>query len=384
MLTIAGTGNESKSVRKLRRERKLWNDERIHTKSLGCSTCLDQKTCGGIHIEREVYDCLFNCCQEPQKCDSVCRNKPREFAQRVREIAGFHLGNVPRANRLPEQPLPLVVPVLYHGSKRQSPFAAPAVCIPLYSVIARHGGEERYKGAAGVAQAFRFEAGTPLILTGVDKDQPLERWWSLGGARLDQIRRLRDMDVKLVTSPNFSLFSDRPRWDNLHSMKRIAITHEEFLREELPAALHLNARTERDWESWTEYISERTEITHVAFEFGTGAGRVARRGWHASQLAKLARNVGRPLHLVVRAPATAILPGLATAFGKLTVLETSSFLRAVHRQRAIETASGKVRWQSSPTSSNEPLDELLSHNWSVVSRSYEFSIGRHPRLEAAA
>ena len=147
MLNVPGTRKESKSHRNHRREKKLWHDGKRHTPSLGCSTCPDLKTCGGLQIERAFYHCLDNCCGNPEKCDSVCRNKPREFVQRVREIGGFRLDNVPRAARLPVPPLPSVVPVLFHGNNRDIPFAAPAVCLPLYKAIARHGGEERYADA---------------------------------------------------------------------------------------------------------------------------------------------------------------------------------------------------------------------------------------------
>ena len=272
---------------------------------------------------------------------------------------------------MPELPLPLVAPVLFHGNRREALFAVPAVCLPLYRVIARHSGEERYADAAAVAADFRFEAGIPLILTGTADDRPLERWWSLGLGRLDTIRRLQDLDVKLVTSSNFSLFTDQPRWDDMHSMKRIALTHEEFLREGMPAALHVNARTERDWDRWTEYIRQRSEVTHVAFEFGTGAGRTGRVGWQATQLTGLAQSAGRPLHLVVRAARSDIMTKLVAAFGGTTVLDTTAFIKTIKRQRAVATATGRICWKRSPTAQNTPVDELLAHNWSAVRRSYD-------------
>ena len=314
----------------------------------------------------------------------MCRNRPRGFALRVREVSGFRLDNVPRAKQLSEPLLPPVVPVIFHGSSRRSRFPAPAICVPLYSVIARQSGDERYADSEEVARAFRFKAGTPLILTGTDKDRPLERWWSLGPARVGQIRRLCELGVELVTTPNFSLFTDQPRWDDLHSMKRIAITHEEFLREGLPAALHVNGRTERDWERWTEYICRRIEITHLAFEFRTGSGWAGRMRWHANNLANLARSAGRPIHLVVRAAAPAILPTLAASFETLTVLDTTSFVKAVYRQRAIESATGTIKWKTSLTAVGEPLDELLSHNWSVVSRGYHSLLSKSSNIQAAA
>jgi hypothetical protein len=34
----------------------------------------------------------------------------------------------------------------------------------------------------------------------------------------------------------------------------------------------MSTRTDRDWDRWIEYIAQRTEVIHIAFEFGTGAG----------------------------------------------------------------------------------------------------------------
>ena len=370
MLNVPIAETKQNHSRNYRRERQFWHDGRNYTSSLGCGICPDRRTCGGLCTERAFYDCLDSCCRQPESCDAVCRAKPREFAQRVREVGGFEFDNIPRATKVPALTLPRVVPVLFHGSSRQMPFIAPTVCLPLYAIIARHGATPRYANTTELPDRFRFQPGTPMILTGTANDRPLERWWSLGPVRLDEVRRLRDLGVVLVTTPNFSLFTDRPRWDDMHSMKRIAITHEEFLREGMAAALHVNARTERDWERWTEYITQRDEVTHVAFEFSTGAGWSGRMNWHAKHLAMLAHDVGRPLHLVVRKISGDILPWLVSAFDRTTVLDTTSFMKTIRRQRAIETASGRIDWESSPTVQNAPLDKLLTHNWSVVSRSF--------------
>ena len=376
MLNGSQASGLTKPRRNRRREKKLWHDGRNNTLSFGCLGCPDRDICGGLQIERPLYDCLDICCQDPGKCDSVCPYKG-DFARRVREVHGFRLDNVPRAARLPEPDLPPVVPILYNGCGRETPFMAPAACLPLYSLFRRHGGKARYADAAAVAQAFRFDAGMPVILTGVAEDAPLERWWNLGPGRSEAIRGLRDLGVSLVTTPNFSLFTDRPRWDDMHSMKRIAITHEEFLREGLPAALHVNARTERDWERWTEYVSSRDEVTHVSFDFGTGAGWTDRSRWHAVQLVALARNAGRPLHLVVRGrgPESRILPRLVAVFDEMTVLETTSFIKTIKRQRAMKAVDGRLRWRPCPTEPGAPVDQLLEHNWALVSEAYESVVG---------
>ena len=91
MLTVPVVGTEQTHSRNYRRERRLWHDGSKHTPSLGCGTCADRETCGGLCIERSFYDCSDHCCHQPETCDAVCRTKPREFAQRVREVGGFRL-----------------------------------------------------------------------------------------------------------------------------------------------------------------------------------------------------------------------------------------------------------------------------------------------------
>jgi hypothetical protein len=367
MLTQLPTPEET--PRNLRRERRLWHDTARHTPSMGCGRCPDREICGGLQVADPLFDCLGFCCHNAPDCDAVCRNKPEEFARRVREVDGFAFDNVPRAPLLAVSPLPVLVPLVYHGSGRSMPFQPQAVCLPLYSVIQRQNGEPRYTSAAELAKGFGIGVNVPVILTGTAKDRPLERWWSLGAKRREVIRALRSLGIALVTTPNFSLFVDQPRWDDLHSQKRIVIVHEEFLSEGLPAARHVNARTERDWERWTAYISARPEVTHIAFEFATGAGWARRVAWHSDHLVRLVADAGRPLHLVVRGGGK-FLPTLADAFSDITLLETSVFMKTNSRQRAVLSGPGKVNWRSSPTKKMQPVDKLLMENWQVVAAAH--------------
>jgi hypothetical protein len=362
----------------------LWQDESRFTPSIGCAACRDKSICGGLAVESALYDCLRLCCNNPSDCDTVCRNKPEEFAQRVREIEGFSFDNVPRAAILDEPLLPKVVPIIFHGNKRSAVFAGSgAVCLPLYRLIEARTGRSRYACVRGLTDTFGLKPGTKVMLTGTSTDPFLERWWSLGAGRIEVIRALKALNIILITTPNYSLFTDQPRWDDLHSMKRIALVHQEFLSEGMPAALHVNARTERDWERWRDFISERPEITHIAFEFATGAGWAGRVEWHAGQLVRLAENISRPLHLVVRG-GTTILPQLVGAFTSVTCLETSTFVKTMRRKAATAAANGTIRWRHAPTEKTEALDKLLADNWPVVAESYEksFSGVNQPRKVA--
>jgi len=381
MMNHTDTGKEI--VARAGRDARLWHNEKLNTPSLGCERCPQKGLCGGLRVEQALYDCLGYCCGKPAECDKVCRNRPEAFAKALREIGGFDLENVPRAPLLPRPKTPSVIPVLYHGAKRSTPFRASSICLPLYDIIARHDGGKRYESRAALAEKYGIRENANIVLTGTDIDSHLERWWSLSGKRLDAIRALRALGVSLVTSPNFSMFTDQPRWDDMHSMKRIAITHEEFLREGLPAALHVNARTERDWERWIRYIAARPEITHVAVEFATGAGWGTRTPWHVEQLTKLAREVGRPLHLVMRG-GSRIIPTLAAVFDECTFLETNAFMKTEHRQRAVALPTGKIKWHRAPTDKDAPIDALLSENWKVVGSFYADLLATTTQAKKAA
>ena len=349
----------------------LWSDNTNYPTSLGCTRCPDFGLCGGLSLPVALYDCLDHCCHRPETCDVVCRNNPEVFVRRVREIGGFDLDSVPRAPSLPSPRLPPVVPLLYHGHSRTSRFRAPAVSLPLYSAIPSPGATRPFGRDHDLSKRFCYASDTPLLLTGAAKDHRLEAWWRLGSRRSQVIRELLRLNVRLVTTPNFSLFSNRPRWDDLHSIGRIATTHEEFLREGLQAALHLNARTERDWDRWAEYVQSRDEVTHVAFEFTTGAGRAARVGWHVNRLVQFAADAGRPLHLVLRGASIRVLRRLVAAFSEVTALDTNSFIKTIRRRRAWLTSDGLVQWRKFPTRPGQPLDELLAYNWVIVRRGYD-------------
>ena len=351
------------------REKRFWNDRSSHTGSIGCAGCPEWEICGGLSVRGPAFDCLDYCCRNPGECDIVCRKNPTGFAERIREVDGFGLDNIGRGRGVVVRDLPDVVPLVYHGGGRRRPFETPMACLSLYRVVRRRRSGTRFEDLPDVADAYRIGRESRLLLTGTGEDAAIERWWALGRSRRETIRSLRGIGVEMVTTPNFSLFVNRPRWDDLHSMKRIAITHEEFLAEGMRAALHLNARTERDWERWTEYILAREEVRDVAVEFGTGAGRAARLPWHVRHLTDLGRDVGRDLRLVVRAVPPEVLPSLARGFAGVTVVDSNAFMKSVHRQRGTLGADGKVTWCKSPTRRNEPVDELLEHNWAVVRKS---------------
>lgn len=344
------------------RERRLWHRPESRTPDpLGCRMCPDRALCGGLRLEADFYDCLQFCCGNPGSCDRVCRRHP-DFADRVREVGTFALDTVPRGPRLASPDLPAVVPVIYHRARRVLPVNADALALPLHAMFDRRGGGPCYAAPDKLREAFGAGPDSVILLTGTDRDKPLEHWWSIGEPqRRTVIRAMKAAGVGIVTTPNYSLFINRPRWDDMHAMKRIAVVHAEFLYAGMPAALHVNGRTEGDFSRWRDFLAERPEITHIAYEFTTGTGWAGRREQHAAWLAALACGVARPLHLIVRG-GVEVLPALARAFAGITVLETSIFMKTMMRQAAYLKGNAAPGWRAAPTPPGAPLDSLFAGN----------------------
>ena len=144
----------------------------------------------------------------------------------------------------------------------------------------------------------------------------------------------------------------------MHSLMRIAIVHWEFLDEGMPAALHVNGRTETDFARWGDFLRARPEINCIAYEFTTGTGWGDRSRDHANWLFQLARFVDRPLHLTVRG-GSQVLPILASAFSQISVWDGTAFMKSMNRQRAASLPDGTIEWKPSPTRVGAPVDKLL-------------------------
>ena len=357
-------------ARNRRRERKLWNRPTL-TPSLGCKTCPQQRACGGLQTRLGLFDCMGHCCGKPDACSKVCRLKPGNFVQRVREIGGFDLGATPKQPVLATPDLPGVAPLIYHGQRRERLYTGQAIVLSLHRLLHRATGEPKFASETALRAAFGLSNETKIILTGTDQDPPLERWWAYGAeTRAAIIAAIKGLGVSLVTTPNYSLFVNTPRWDDLHSMKRIALVNAEFLAGGVASALHVNARTDTDIDRWAAFVRSREEINCIAYEFTTGSARAERQEIHARWLAKLAAETSRPLRLIVRG-GIEILPILTDAFEAVTVVETSAFLKAMKRRRAVVSGNAGLAWEFVPTEAGVPVDDVFEHNVRLTTAAIE-------------
>lgn len=351
---------------------RLWDDATRHAKSLGCPTCLERDRCGGVHTDAGIIDCRDLCsCKDKSKCDMVCRFNPSLFVARTREVGGLGFEEAPRtpANGVPA--IPTIVPFIDHRYRRLATLNEPVVALSLYELVNLATGRSHVTTRAELADRFRIPETATIVVSGVGKDGPIERWWELN-ERTAILDTFKALGIALVTTPNYSVLTDVPRTDNLHAMKRILLAWTEMAAAGLPAALHVNARTLHDYARWGDLIVERPEIEILAFEFATGCGRGERFDWHIAQLCALADRVGRPLTLVIRGGGRS-LGELQSHFAHVTLIETEAFSRAIRRRRAYLTETGRLRWARFPTPKGAPIDDLLAHNVALVRASYETS-----------
>jgi hypothetical protein len=238
--------------------------------------------------------------------------------------------------------------------------------VPLERLFDSNTGLLRFENRKAVADYFGFASSAKLIISGVGPDRGIENYWSIRKfARLPE--QLAKIKPDIVTGPNYSLFIDVPRWDNIYNMKRIAICWHELVSAGVPACLHVNARTDFDWERWTDFVSARKEIVSIAYEFATGAACIKRGEWHAAKLIELAKNVGRDLQLIQRG-GFYFLKEISKAYSSVVFIDTTSFVRTTKRKKLEWTPGQKNRWCASPTEKGEPLDSLLLSNLETYSR----------------
>ena len=338
----------------------LWHFSGDHSLCLGCQDCFFRADCGGLEVQAALYDCTDFCrCQDPSACDNVCPNRSAAFAARLQEIRGFNLDDIPHAPHAQGPSLPPLIPMIYHGSRRDAPLCVDIAALPLARVVDYSRGTIRFPNRGALLEAFKLRDGCQVLLSGTDRDRDLENWWRLKDREV-VIQGLVELGIVLVTTPNFSLFGDVPRTDNLYNIKRIALTWSEIQSRGLACALHLNARTNQDWDRWLQFLKAHPEVDVVAFEFGTGAGFEQRILWHVDQLRHLALQLERPMHLIVRG-GVHVLPRLAAAFSSIALIDTRPFVKTYRRQRGI-AVDGRLRWTKAPTRLGEPLDQLLEDN----------------------
>ncbi|MCY3019627.1 MAG: DUF4417 domain-containing protein [Planctomycetota bacterium] len=321
-----------------------------------------------------VWNCLDLCRQfGPEtcaECPYACPRRPA-FAAMMRAVVGPDLTNTPRHSPTATPLLPPIVPYILHGYRRSDCLRTDWVAVPLHVLFERGTGKPLQGGRSELTRLLRIQPDTKLIVVGIAKDDVLEAYW-YRARPAGILRAICDLMPDLVTTPNFSLFSNVPRWDNFVNMKRTALSCCELGSRGLNTVLSVVGRTPEDYRRWADFVAEREEIACLACEFATGAGQGDRIHWHVAQLLRLAGRVKRRLRLLTKGGRHVALR-LSQAFD-VTLIDSDPFMKAMKRRRFLCSQEGKRKWARVLTPDGRCLDEILQHNVDGVTSAADFRI----------
>lgn len=330
--------------------------------AVSCARCAFLPECGGLE-RPEFFGCFGACgsgCSVESPCDWTCPRRP-DFVHRVREVGG--LGRPAGfVQPISASDLPLYVPMVRHGSKREYCLPTKVVALSIEDVLKENQfgiyGPIEYERQA-LLDRFGLRSDAAVLLVSVAEDAVLERFWEKKVDH-DVPRRLANLGLLGMTVPNFSFFSDAPRTHTLWNRGRMLRVAEALSAAGVAIAPHLNATVSEDWEHWYKLLKEQPMIRYVVKEFQTGLRNPELANKALLDLCKLQDRVGRDLHPIIVGGARFVRE-LRRAFRTVTFVDSEPFLKTVSRRRAVRRA-GNLDWDPAPTPPDVMLDELLEDN----------------------
>ena len=301
---------------------------------LGCLRCPFRDLCGGLHINTGLLNCLDLCCNKPDQCYETCVRNEELFITRWNNLGGFDFSPKKSADCVQYYIEKPVIPLIYHKGKRMIPPQISEVVLKLSDLVDFRKGELRFNTREEICEAYCVNTATRLILSGIDMDHKIDPWKEIENVRVKLFKQLKEIDIELITVPNFSMAFDRPRTGDLESMKQIEQIYDEIQSIGIACAIHPNGRTDKDFERWADLINERREIQIIAYEFHTGTKRADRFKWHCDKLAMISKQSNRQLEIIIRGAEKAIY-ALIPHFKRVIYIDGISFMKTVYRRKFV-------------------------------------------------
>lgn len=333
---------------------------------LGCGTCLDRPTCGGLHAANggaDALSCMSMCrCEDPSTCFAVCPRAPSRYVRRLDEIGGFGFEDIPIAPAVALPTLPDFAELFEGNLAGSRPIRdLDHVAIPLSMALRKRGQRDQAKNAQELRRSFGADPSKGWIASGVERDPRVERLWRLHEPK-SVYRAMKRAGIIFATTPNYSTYADVPRHDNLHAMKRIAWTWCHMLEAGLPAALHLNGRTDHDFERWAEFARRQVNLKAIAFEFLTGAKPIEDGHRYVRRLIDFTERSDRKNLLLVLRGGQQWEAALRPHFANILSIDSKAYFKTVKRQKLFVEHDGRVVYRSHRTESGAQIRALLRHN----------------------
>jgi Domain of unknown function (DUF4417) len=320
------------------------------TIGLGCQNCYFRNLCGGTYSD---IDCLADCCQKPERCETCCPNSDH-FAAVVQDAGGLDARHLWKVKQIKPQ-LPSYVPLIHNGWGRSSRLKSDLVALTTFDVV-KPNQLSSIDTPHQLRARFKIAKDARVILISVGKDRDLERFWEYMEVS-KFAERLAALGIEHITAPNFSFPLNSPRTEHIVNRMRSLKCAERLSVAGLSVIPHINCYNDTDWDCWRWLLSEHKHLNIVAMEFQTGLRTRCKAEWHLTQLERLKDNIGRDLHLVAIGARRHI--SLMSAFGKFTVVDSVPFVRSHKHRSGQNLPSGTIVWKQDPKRS---VDDLLPSN----------------------
>ncbi|MFL5329178.1 MAG: hypothetical protein ACJ8C4_09695 [Gemmataceae bacterium] len=326
-----------------------------------CPDCFLYEPCGGLRNGRSLFNCFDQFCCGTNTCDHVCPYKPEDYRRRMWEIGGLRFDDLPALRQTPFA-LPRYVPMVHHASSRVRALKAGVVALDPYSIFANHDG--RYCASPNEATALRrrFKVGdhAQVILRGTAKDKFLERYWEF--RKIDGVAaQVARLDAALFIGPNYSHFLDVPRSDLLYNRKRQLVCLAELSEAGVSVVPNLSAVMPADWDFWSAFLRDNSQLLHVAVNFQTGY-RSRDEGLKAiARVQRMQDEIGRELSLILVGGAQYVRYA-AERFSSFTLIDSQPFKKSVYRKVFHPDGGRRRRWDDSWTAEGQPIDDLMQQN----------------------
>lgn len=332
----------------------------------GCANCRLIRQCGGDPLPL-IYalGCVNGASPPAGDIDDMNPVFEERFWQLWDDVNGLEDFSTPKLLSVSGSVLPRYIPRVQHPYMPCSrPLDVPVVALGLFDVLGRRAGGiygPRCASASALRSAYKLGRDTQILLVGVDDDEPLEEFWAEHRVN-GTIGSLVDLELLGATVPNFSFFTDVPRFQVLRNRKRILLSAERISNAGVRVSPHINANTDADWDFWLQFLQEHPEIETVTMEFQTGARADEDIGRQAfDQLVRLMDSLGRPLHPFLVGAARYYREAQAN-FDSFSVIDSKPFMATMARRMLTRDPDGRYSWKSSPTLEDEPLQDLFESN----------------------
>jgi hypothetical protein len=310
-----------------------------------------------------MMGCVSNCEGCAQRgCDYTCPNNPEVYRRRLADVNGLDAFSISTTLSPDAVGIPEYLPLIYHGYSRERVLDTDFVAIPLFKVL-RHLDRQtygcRFRSPAELREFFKIRQSANVILVGVAVDRQLEWFWSKH-RRCSIPELLNQLGCVGVTVPNFSFFSDAPRYHILYNRKRILLSMERLSSAGVAIMPHLNALTDQDWSFWLEFLRDHEEISVVVKELQTGNRRREAGDRSLQKMIDLQQNLGRALHPLFVGGGRYFQVAKSN-FPSFSIIDSQPFLQALSR-RELACTNDRWRFQDRPLPPGTPVDELLNIN----------------------